>query len=199
MRLVLPLLLWLFCVPPVPAQTGSTSVDTQSSVLSYTGSAPLHDFTGVSHSVEGTLDLNLLDPSKSQITISVPVGSFDSGNSNRDSNMLDAVEVDRHPEVRFVSESIQPDSWAAEAQQGRWIVSGNLTFHGRTHLIEVPVDVAVNDETFQAKGTFDVSLTRFDVERPRILLMPIGDTLRMKFTIQAAMDSTRTATTSETK
>lgn len=173
----------------VGAQPVSVPVDTEQSTLAYTGHHRLHDWTGTSNAVDGTLELNLSDPSQSRVEIEAPVESFDSGNGNRDSNMLDVVEADQYPTVRFVSDSITIEAWNETEQgwQGTWQVQGQLTFHGQTHPTTIPVEVAVAGSAFEAQGSFEVSLEQYDVDRPKLLLMPIGKTIDLKATIHAAL------------
>src|SRR5690606_37948067 len=129
---------------------------------------------GTSRAVGGTLQIDLDDPSRSRIEVVVPVASFDSGNSNRDSNMLDTVEEERYADVRFASSAVTVDRWqpTADGYAGAWRVRGALTFHGQTHEIEIPVTVRVAGRAFEATTRFPISLERFRVDRPRLMLMP---------------------------
>ncbi|ARA94130.1 hypothetical protein AWN76_013855 [Rhodothermaceae bacterium RA] len=178
----------LLCVPAL-AQPVSVPVDTGQSTLAYTGHHRLHDWTGVSRAVTGALVLDLDDPARSRVEIEVPVESFDSGNGNRDSNMLDVVEADRYPTVRFVSERITAESWETtdQGRQGTWQVEGLLTFHGQTHPLTIPVEVTVSGATFEARSVFEVSLDAYDVDRPKLLLMPIRPTIDLEATIRASL------------
>jgi polyisoprenoid-binding protein YceI len=166
-------------LPALHAQPVTLLVDTQNSVISYTGNAIMHNWTGVSRSVTGTLAIDMVNPANSRIELWAPIESFDSGNSNRDSNMLDAVEVEKYPTVRFVSTQV-----ATGAEPGTWQVSGDLTLHGQTLPIELPVQVAYNNGRFEARGAFETSMTQFGIRRPRVMLARVGDVLRVEFTIQ---------------
>lgn len=181
-------LLFALAVPTI-AQPQTIPVDTAQSTLAYTGSHPLHSWTGTSNAVHGTLGLDLADPAQSTVEIRVPVESFDSGNGNRDSDMLDVVEVDRYPDVRFTSDRIEVTAWeeTAEGYQGSWQVTGMLDFHGQEHPITLPVEVSVMGDTFEANSTFEVSLERFEVPRPRLLFMSIRDTIELEGTIRATL------------
>lgn len=176
-------LLWAGTLQTLFAQPIATQVDTKNSELSYTGSSFLHDFTGVSRQVTGTLAVDLAQPGRSRIELVVPVESFGSGNSSRDSNMLETVEVDKYPDVRFVSTQVTPGG------QGVWTVKGNLTFHGQTHDVEVPVHVAARGNTFEAQGSFGVSLTRYKVRRPKLMMKAIEDEITIEFTVRAPLSA----------
>ena len=55
----------------------------------------------------------------------------------------------------------------------------------RRLVLEAPVRVA--DGVFTGEGTFEVSLEQHGVERPKLLLMPIRDTLSLAFVIKAPL------------
>ncbi len=173
-------------------QTLSGSLDTQKSELAYTGSHPLHGWTGVSKAVTGSVHVDVANPSGGRVEISVPVESFDSGNGNRDSNMLDAVEVDRYPDVEFVSERIEVVSWqtVSGGHKGEWVVHGNLTFHGKTHPVSIPTDVAFDGTVLQATGGFSIELDQFDVKRPRLLLWSISNDIKLEGKLSARLSAT---------
>ncbi len=186
------LILWLLpglLVGGLNAQPITVAVDSTESVLQYHGHHPLHGWTGTSRSVHGTLRLDLDDPSRSSVTIRVPVASFDSGNSNRDANMLDAVEADRYPEVVFESSAISVQRWerTASGYEGNWTVGGNLTFHGETHPVTIPVTVRIEGNRFEATGAFSIALSQFKVRRPKLLLWSIRDTIDLEGTIRATL------------
>ena len=186
------LILWLLpglLVGGLNAQPITVAVDSTESVLQYHGHHPLHGWTGTSRSVYGTLRLDLTDPPRSSVTIRVPVASFDSGNSNRDSNMLDAVEADRYPDVLFESTAISVQRWehTSSGYEGSWTVGGNLTFHGETHPVLIPVTVRIEGNRLEATGAFSIALSQFKVRRPKLLLWSIRDTIDLEGTIRATL------------
>lgn len=179
--------LFFFIPPLLHAQPAERAVNTTESTLSYTGHHTLHSWTGVSSSVGGTLFVDPASPAESRIAIVVPVESFDSENSKRDSNMLDLVDADQFPEVRFTSDEIVVESWQETdtGYQGNWKVSGILSFHGLDYRIEIPAAVTINGSTFEAQSSFPVSLSQFEVHRPKLLLIRISDTIDLSGVIRA--------------
>jgi polyisoprenoid-binding protein YceI len=204
-RLLCAALLFALVAPPSQAQDENVQdandavlavVDSTRSHIDYTGSAPAHDWTGTSRDLAGTVRVDADAPADASVEITVPVASFDSGNSTRDSKMRSTLSVDRYPTVTFRSDSVEVVSWGRtdDGYAGRWRVRGPLTFHGRTHPIETLVRVWVGADTLTARVTFPVSLTRFEVDRPRLLFVPIGDTIEIDAVIRAGLrPSTSTA------
>ncbi len=172
---------------PLAAQQ-AVSLDA-SSTLSYTGRHPAHSWTGTSRQVTGTLTFDPARPAQTRITVVVPVESFDSGNASRDSNMLDAVEVEDYPEVRFEGTTVEVVEWAptAEGYAGMLRVRGQLTFHGRTNLVEMLVAVRVVGSRFEAEARFSITLSRYDVKRPRLLFRAIDDAIELEAHLVAGL------------
>lgn len=166
---------------PAHAQQVAATVDSTASVVHYTGTAPLHSWRGTSRSVQGEFVLRPSRPDSSRAVIRIPVASFDSGNSRRDRGMRDVTEADEHPFVTFRGTDFSPVTWGrgASGYRGGWAVSGELTFHGRTHPLRDTVSVEVDGDTVRAQAEFDVSLTRFNVERPGFMGFTVGDTIRI--------------------
>jgi polyisoprenoid-binding protein YceI len=183
---------------PAHAQRVTAAIDSTASVIDYTGSAVMHDWTGTSRDVAGTLALNVDAPDSSHVVLRAPVASFDSGNDRRDANMREVTEAATHPLVQFRATEIRPTRWgrSRDGHSGRWAVTGALTFHGQTQPVEATVDVRVTDDSVRARTQFPVSLSRFDVERPSLLwVAPIGDTIRIDARIAGALQEMEPAAT----
>lgn len=181
------MLLWLLlCVGEVRGQERAATVDSSESVIHYTGSAPLHSWTGTSRQVRGILLINVDSPEKSRVSLRAPVASFESGPDRRDRKMREVTEADQYPFVRFRSTEIRPDKWgrSSDGHAGRWEVTGELTFHGHTHPVDASVEVRVTEEEVRANTQFAVSLQRFGIERPELMwVAPIADTIRIEANI----------------
>lgn len=154
-------------------------IDLARSAISYTGSAPLHDWTGTSRSVSGEVTFSTVDPSGASVRISAPVTSFDSGNATRDRKMHSLTDADTHPRVVFEARAVEVTSWNGE--QGRWRLRGSLTFAGRRGTVESEAAVRWRGGRLTAEGAFSISLTAYHVERPSIVGFPIGDEIEIEY------------------
>ena len=88
------------------AQNKQLIIDKSYSIIEYEGSHFLHNWIGKSHSINGSILIDIERPTNSKVNISIPIFSFDSNNGNRDSNMLLVVEEFIYPKVRFYSTSV---------------------------------------------------------------------------------------------
>jgi len=195
-----PLLALLFCLlgpAGSPAQPLSAHINASASAIDYTGSATMHDWTGTSHDVSGTLVVDPRAPERSRAVVRAPVASFESGPDRRDRKMQDVTEADRYPTVALRTTDIRPVHWGRSSgnHAGQWAVTADLTFHGQTHTVETTVDVRVTADSVHAHAQFPVSLTRFGVERPELLwVAPIADTIRIDARVSGAIQEPTTAT-----
>lgn len=160
----------------------AATVDSTHSVIDYTGSAPLHSWTGTSREVQGLLLLDIETPRESRVSIRAPVASFESGPDRRDRKMREVTEAEQYPYVRFRSTEIRPLMWgrSSDGHAGRWEVTGELTFHGQTHPVDATVDVRAGEDSVRARTQFAVSLSRFGIDRPELVwVAPIADTIHI--------------------
>ena len=90
-------------------------------------------FTGFS----GTISYDEAAPASTSIAGTVNIGSIDTANEKRDGHLksADFFDAGKYPTMGFVSTSVK------SAKAGMLQVSGNLTLHGVTKMVEFPVEV----------------------------------------------------------
>ncbi len=135
---------------------------------------PLHEVEATSKDVAYTVALDTATQQIMQVSAEVDVTTFDSGNSNRDSHAMEAIDAITYPAARFASTSItrRGDSLS---------VTGILTFHGVSKEVVARVRQLWSAGRLEVDGGFDVSLTAFNIERPSLLLIPVEDRLAFSF------------------
>ncbi len=144
----------------------------------YTLKHPMHLVKGVSNDFVCTVNL-LPDTLHSRITVKVPVASFNSGHSSRDSHTLEVLEALKYPFVEFVSDSIH-----SENQNYR--IFGQLTFHGVRRPIDFQVTPLFEKNGIRIKGGFAIKLTDFKIKPPSLLFIPVEDLLRIDLNVIAS-------------
>ena len=192
------LLLFMWALGPdrAQAQRVSATVDSTRSVIHYTGSATMHDWTGTSRDVSGMLVISPSNPESSRAVVRARVASFESGPDRRDRKMQEVTDAEKYPTVTYRTTDIRATHWgrSVDGKSGRWRVKGDLTFHGQTHPVDATVRVRVTEDSVFAHARFPVSLTRFDVERPKLLWVdPIADTIRIEAEVVGAIQEPATA------
>lgn len=139
-----------------------------------------HDVSGSSSAIEGKA---VLGPDGNVLAmVRVPVASFDSGERNRDSSMREAVEAGRFPFVVFKGTArLDPAAIAsARAVTLKTAMDGEVELHGVKKRVATALELELSpDGTARARGSFQVSLDAFGVERPSLLLIKIDDACRI--------------------
>ncbi len=142
-----------------------------SSIVSYKGYHPAHSWEGVSRQVKGGLICTNTNFSDCIVKIIIPIESFDSGNSGRDSNMLFHVESNKFPFVKFSSNSFDMNKIINKKIN----LNGVLDFHGNNKDILTSVEIFVKDSLLYGEAKFSISLEAYNVKRPQLLFVPISD------------------------
>ncbi len=83
------------------------------------------------------------DPAASTVQASIEAGSFASGNTTRDANVVSAALLDAkaYPEITFTGQGARRDG-------DGWVVPGSVTAHGTA----VPAEVRLGDVRLEAGG-----------------------------------------------
>lgn len=170
----------LILISSLIAQNKQLIIDNSYSTIEYEGSHFLHNWIGTSHSIIGSILIDIENPTNSKVDISIPIFSFDSNNGNRDSNMLFVVEEFIYPKVRFNSTSI------SHLDKNSYNVRGNLRFHGVEMEIDLPIEVKIESDFTYFKSTFSVNLNDYNVERPKLLLTPIKKIIEIRIQIRGS-------------
>ena len=156
---------------------GQTFEVSNSSKITYYGSHFTSDWQGHSSGFRGRIIYDAVNQTTNSCSLRVDLATFDSGNSNRDSNMLTYLDVFQYPDVMFVSNEISMEGINAS-------IKGQLTFHGITRDINLIADISFTDG-FNAEGSFTILLSDYEVERPALLFKKIADEMKLKFHIVA--------------
>jgi len=155
------------------AQGVPVTIDVDQSFISYDGRHPAHNWTGVSKEIKGSFIFDKDNPTASNVDLFVPVFSFDSKNSNRDSNMLDVIEDYFYPTVSFTSSEIIK-------QENQYYIKGLLFFHGIKKEITIPVNFTLDDKKIKVDADFSISLTDYKIKRPSLLTIKMKDDITIK-------------------
>lgn len=145
--------------PPSPAKTYTLSK--LYTTLSFTATKwMVFKEEGTFQDFSGTLTYSPVDPAKCKIEVTVEAASLDTRVANRDKVLRsdDFFDVEKFPTLSFRSTAVT--STAADAYD----VEGDLTIHGITHHISVPVQV-IGVRVMPGIGDFAGFETSFTVDR----------------------------------
>lgn len=158
----------IFAIPAF-AQTGHQWILEQST-LTYHISHPLHQSEGVSHEARGK---GVCHEGQCDFLIAVPVKSFDSGDSNRDLHMLQAVRGAQFPLVTVRTRLPEDASSAVTIYADL-----EIQFAGQTAVYkQVPLQLAKEGDNFRIAGTIPATLSDFKVDPPSLLAIPVKNAI----------------------
>lgn len=132
----------------------------RSGLFSFVG----HDHVIRARAVDGHVVYDPADPSRAQVEIRVLADSLevltppDTAEIRKVTEAMrsDVLDVAHHPEIRFVSRSVEPISGGVR-------VRGDLTLAGASREVSVDVHLEAGGDTLRAEGTFAVNQSSFGI------------------------------------
>jgi polyisoprenoid-binding protein YceI len=134
--------------------------------------------TAVGRTQQVTGDMTVEDASISELSVEVDMTTLVSDDDRRDDQLaMRGLETRAFPTATFVlTEPIELDS---EPPRGESVVAdaiGELTLHGVTRAVTVPVEAVWNGDSIEAVASFEVALADFEIEPPTgFLVLSIAD------------------------
>ncbi len=136
------------------------------------------------HTVHGTFQLKRgavnFDPRSGTVSgeLVVETESGDSGNGSRDRRMKkEVLETDKFPEVRLKVTRLEGPVGAQSASSVRLL--GQLTIHGASHEVSIPLQVTLNGTEFSGKGKFVVPYVDWGMKDPSNFLFKVNKTVEI--------------------
>ena len=153
----------------------------------------------------GTVEMDFEDPASSNFRIKVNSGSLDTNDATRDQqlrgpNGLDTAQFDS---ITFESAVVKIENNQGASKTGRrFQVTGNLTLHGETRRIKIPIDLLGMGKGPDGKlrcgfmSRFVVSRSEFGLDA---MSKTVGDSVAVTFCFQAVHQKTEAKAEKEEK
>ena len=135
----------------------------------------------------GTLDVTPLSSGAWDVRgrIVVPAAGMRTENRRRDRRMRSILETDRYPEIVFELRQFTGDlSQFKPGQTFSVEVAGDLTVHGRTAKVQLPVDVYVFADHVEVAGTFPLNWKVFGLADPSFVAR-VREPMQVAFRLRA--------------
>ena len=165
---------FFFITNQILSQSIKWSLDIKNSFISYDGKHFLHSWSGKNEKIRGVIIENIEEENFEQIALAMFVKDFDSGNGNRDSNMMEILEVINFPKIEYYSNKISLD-------KDEISFSGNLNFHGISTDLDINSEIKKTNKKLILSGEFNVSLVDHDVKLPTFMLRSIEKEVLIKY------------------
>jgi polyisoprenoid-binding protein YceI len=143
---------------------------------------PIHSTTD---GLEGFVDLDtdgdgVVGP-RPTAQLSFPVNRLSSGNRLEDRELQKRIDARRYPTINGVLAGVVPG-----ADDGRFLVRGDLTFRGVTRSAEDYMTLTmVDDHTIRLEGESTFDVRDFGMEPPRILILRVEPEVKVRVEIFA--------------
>ncbi|MDQ4144543.1 MAG: YceI family protein [Actinomycetota bacterium] len=144
--------------PQLEQLTGDYVIDSAHSRIGFVARhAMVTKVRGSFNEFEGSVHLDVDDPSRSWARVTIQAKSIDTGNSQRDEHLRsnDFLAMDEYPDITFVSTS------AERIDETRFALTGNLTLRGVTKPVTIEFEYlgAVLDPWGKQRIGFEGSTT----------------------------------------
>ncbi|MGZ4777880.1 MAG: YceI family protein [Thermoanaerobaculia bacterium] len=147
---------FLFAALPLFADTWT--IDKNHSEANFRVRHMVSKVSGRFNDFAGVINADPKNASASSVQFAMKTASVDTGNADRDKDLRTAnfFEVDKYPEITFKSTSIKPSG-----KKDVYDVTGDLTMHGVTKRITIPVEFlgSAKDPWGNERAGFTLSTT----------------------------------------
>ena len=146
----------LFAATPLLADT--YTIDKSHSEANFSVRHMMSRVSGKFDDFSGTITGDLAKPSAASVEFTIQAASIDTGAADRDKHLrsADFFDVEKFPQITFKSTSIKPSG-----KKNVYSVTGDLTMHGVTKRITLPVEYlgTAKDPWGNEKAGFTLSTT----------------------------------------
>ncbi len=128
-------------------------------------------------------------PSHVQVTVTVPLADFNSGDAERDSEVRKLLKEDVQPELVFVSDTTTARDWPSYLNGTLSTLKGVLKIGGKSHPVVLQLQKRVDNQPLV--GRVDVSLKALEIEAPGFaggLVAKVEDTIELWFQVLPQQD-----------
>ena len=159
------------------------------------GTATIGDYTCEAGQIDGIgkfqikpsqqKDVLSSDTMSCEIFVSIPVKSFECGNTDMNEDMYNALKADSFPVIKYeLTDKIILSDWKTPESVSTVNTNGTLTIAGISKLIPMPVTIKMlTKDRFQITGSKTLSMHSFHITPPTALwgLIKADDRLTVRF------------------
>jgi len=164
---------------PAGAESFRIVDQAEGNLVKFESKATLESFDGTTSSVRGSVSLDPHDLGEHfEIEVEVDLRTLDTGISMRDRHMRENhLETDEFPIAVFEGAQIVEGAGTDLTTGGTHeiLIEGQMEIHGVAQMIQVPLELTLDGADLHIVSRFGVALSDHDIERPRFLVLRLGD------------------------
>lgn len=168
------LLISILCLVGHISVYGQQVYQSDNGYAEFQSEVPLHSFTGSSNHLVGRI--NLAD---STVDFYLDLATLDTGNSKRDKDMRQTLEVDTYPFAEFFGKLVTDfDSEADSAQLVT--VSGEFKIHNVAHQVELKGMLQRMQNGLKVEADWTLDMTDYKIRPPGILFYRVDEQIDIR-------------------
>ena len=151
--------------------------------VAFDASFPLGDFRGETREVEGEFHADPADLRRGVTgVLRVNAATISTGVAARDRDMLKALDVSRHQEIRFAVERVEATFGSvADRADVLLTIAGRMWIHGTERSMTFPGRVRRRDDGLWVRGESPLRMSDFGVGPPRRFFFRVADIVLASF------------------
>lgn len=136
--------------------------------VGFDGTSTLHGFSGVTSSLQGSLEVDLSRPARDpHAEIHVDAATLKTGIDERDAEMRAALGTRQHPRMSFELLSFTPRSVQPEHERVTGLAHGRMTIHGTSRAVDMPITLSLDaSRRLHADGEARLDMTAYGISPP---------------------------------
>ena len=172
------LVLLLLGASPTRADTVRYPLGPSHGNVSFKATSRLVDADGRFHRFGGEVRMDPKALEQAVVSLTIAAASVDTGILRRDDHLRseDFFHVTRFPQITFASRRVAP-------ADGKVLVTGDLTLHGVSREVTVPVELEFSAGALRARGEFAIRMSDYGMTY-RSWFNPLRDEVRILFDLR---------------
>ncbi len=172
------LVLLLLGASPTWADTVRYPLGPSHGNVSFKATSRLVDADGRFHRFGGEVRMDPKALEQAVVSLAIDAASVDTGILRRDDHLRseDFFHVTRFPQITFASRRVAP-------ADGKVLVTGDLTLHGVSREVTVPVELELSAGRLRARGEFTIRMSDYAMTY-RSWFNPLRDEVRILFDLR---------------
>lgn len=136
--------------------------------VGFDGKSTLHDFSGVTSKLCGSLDVDLSHPEKEpKAEVQVQAAMLETGVEGRDEEMYTTLDTKSHPEIRFELISFTSKNVDAGAEKVVGVAHGRMTIHGVSKEVDMTTSLSLDaSRRLHVDGEMPLDMTDYKITPP---------------------------------
>jgi polyisoprenoid-binding protein YceI len=144
-------------------------------------------FDGKTSDITGTIVADPANAAASSVQVTINIDSLDTGNGLRNKEMRERyLETNKFGTAAFKSVSVTGPASIAPNQPADINVTGDMTLHGATKRMTIPVRVVlIPDGRIHATTSFKIRMPDFGISVPHNILVTVNDEVPVRLDVWA--------------